>query len=137
MIKTILSVIFVLTAQSAFAQVVVVDCGGATGIHGVSSVLRDDPSAGFEQFLGKEVIPSLILDDNLRPALALRSAGGAWNVIERRNYDSDQTGSVLTFLIRDNSTSGTMQYNVATKQFFHAAADINKGVLFARYAQCE
>ncbi len=123
--------------QIASAQVVVVDCGGATGIHGVSSVLRDDPADGFEQFLGKEVIPSVILDDQLRPALALRSTGGTWNVIERRGYDSKQSGTILTFLVRDGTSSGAMQYDVATKRFFHAASDIGRGVLFSRFAQCE
>jgi len=124
-------------AGAAQAQVVVVDCGGATGIHGVSSALRADPADGFEQFLGKEVIPSVILDDNLRPVLALRSARGEWNVIDRRGYDSQQSGSVLTFLVREGVTSGAMQYDVATKRFFHAASDIKRGVLFARFAQCD
>ena len=135
--KQLISILFILTAQAAQAQVVVVDCGGAAGIQGKSSVLRENPADGFEQFLGKEVIPSLILDDNLRPALALRASNGLWTVIGRRSYDSNQSGSVVTFLVRDNSTSGTMQYDVATKQFFHAAADIKKGVLFALFAQCE
>lgn len=137
MIRMTLALTLAFLAGAAHAQVVVVDCGGATGIHGVSSVLRDDPANGFEQFLGKEVIPSVILDDNLRPALALRSAGGVWNVIERRGYDSSQSGSVLTFLFREGVTSGAMQYDVATKRFFHAATDIKRGVLFSRFAQCE
>ncbi|MDG1861860.1 MAG: hypothetical protein P8J02_01360 [Yoonia sp.] len=58
-------------------------------------------------------------------------------MIDRRGYDSEQSGSVLTFLVREGVTSGAMQYDVATKRFFHAASDIKRGVLFARYAQCE
>ncbi len=133
----ILAVILSLCAVQAQAQVVVVDCGGPTGIHGISSVIRDDPADGFQTFLGKEVIPSVILDDNLRPVLALRSGLGLWNVIDRRGYDSTQTGSVLTFLVRDGGTSGTMQFDVASKTFFHAASDMRRGKLFARYAQCQ
>jgi len=133
----IFAILFSLMASQTAAQVVVVDCGGSTGIHGISSVIRDDPADGFETFLGKEVIPSVILDDNLRPVLALRSGLGLWNVISRRGYESSQTGTVLTFLVRDGGTSGTMQYDVSSKMFFHAASDMRRGKLFARSAQCK
>jgi hypothetical protein len=124
-------------STTAQAQVVIVDCGGSTGIHGISSVIKENSSEGFETFLDKEVIPSVILDDNLRPVLALRSGIGQWNVIDRRGYDSTQNGSLLTFLVREGSTSGTMQFDVTTKIFFHAASDMRRGKLFARYAQCK
>ncbi|MDG1520213.1 MAG: hypothetical protein P8Q57_07230 [Yoonia sp.] len=129
--------LFMMVSTTAQAQVVVIDCGGSTGIHGISSVIKENPSEGFEIFLGKEVIPSVILDDNLRPVLALRSGISQWNVIDRRGYDSTQNGALLTFLVREGSTSGTMQFDVATKIFFHAASDMRRGKLFARYAQCK
>ena len=42
--KQLISILFILTAQAAQAQVVVVDCGGAAGIQGKSSVLRENPA---------------------------------------------------------------------------------------------
>ena len=100
-------------------------------------MFKENPSEGFEIFLGKEVIPSVIHDDNLRPVLALRSGISQWNVIDRRGYDSKQNGALLTFVVREGSTSGTMQFDVATKIFFHVASDMRRGKLFARYAQCK
>jgi hypothetical protein len=71
--------LFMMVSTTAQAQVVVIDCGGSTGIHGISSVIKENSSEGFETFLDKEVIPSVILDDNLRPVLALRSGISQWN----------------------------------------------------------
>ena len=59
------------------------------------------------------------------------------NVIDRRGYDSTQNGALLTFLVREGSTSGTMKFDVATKISVHVASDMRPGKLFARYAQCK
>ena len=129
--------LFMMVSTTAQAQVVVIDCGGSTGIHGISSVIKENPSEGCEISWAKRLFPAS--SSTIICVLFWRYGPGLVNgtIIDRRGYDSTQNGALLTFLVREGSTSGTMQFDVATKIFFHAASDMRRGKLFARYAQCK